>query len=73
MQVNFADVADYAFTVHGFLLLTTHPAALRGVITSHFLDPVGGQVFRESYTGDKLPAKCPVFILPLAETDGLPR
>ena len=45
VQVNFADVADYAFTVHGLLPLTTHPAALRGVITSHFLDPMVGQVF----------------------------
>ena len=41
-QVHFADMSDYAFTIHGLLRLTANPIAFRGVISRLVFDSVLG-------------------------------
>lgn len=51
-QVHFADMSDYAFTIHVLLPLAAVPMACRMVATVLFFDPMLGQVSWETCTGD---------------------
>ena len=66
VQVHFAGMSDYAFTIHGLLPLAANPVARREVVTGKLFDPMFDQVFWNTCAGDQLPTHCSVSIFPLA-------